>query len=215
LASAAAKRAARPWVVKLGGSLHDSPALRRWLKAIAASPAPVVIVPGGGPFADAVRLAQKRLKFSDTIAHHLALLAMEQYGRAMIGLTDSLTPADTVRSIRDCLKGAKTPVWLPAKMILGRPEIAESWDVTSDSLALWLAARLRARGLILVKSTRLPVMPQSAASLSRRGIIDAAFPCVMASLTVPCWCIEARHLRHALEAFDKGAVPRATCILQA
>jgi aspartokinase-like uncharacterized kinase len=175
----------------------------------------MVIVPGGGPFADAVRLAQKRLKFSDATAHHMALLAMEQYGRAMIGLAASLNPADTVRSIRDCLKDAKTPVWLPAKIVLGRPEIAESWDVTSDSLALWLAARLRARGLILVKSARMPVMPQSAASLSRRGIIDAAFPGLMASLAVPCWCIEARHLRHAVEAFRKAADPRAARIMPA
>ena len=47
-----------PLVVKLGGSLHASPALAHWLTALKRYPRPLTIVPGGGPFADAVRAAQ-------------------------------------------------------------------------------------------------------------------------------------------------------------
>ena len=44
------------WVVKLGGSLHDAPALRQRLAELATLPGPArIVVPGGGPFADAVR----------------------------------------------------------------------------------------------------------------------------------------------------------------
>ena len=207
------RQSSRPWVVKLGGSLQGSPNLRRWLKVIAATAAPVIIVPGGGPFADAVRLAQKRLKFSDAVAHHMALLAMEQYGRAIAGLAPTLRTAETARSIRACLQSGQATVWLPTRMVFGRSEIAESWDVTSDSLALWLARQLRARGLLLVKSARLPKGPQSAAELSRRGIIDAAFPRMLTDHPCPSWCIESRSHRLAERALRTGADPLVTSIL--
>jgi len=100
-------------------------------------------------------------------------------------------------------------------MVFGRSEIAESWDVTSDSLALWLARQLRARGLLLVKSARLPKGPQSAAELSRRGIIDAAFPRMLTDHPCPSWCIESRNHRLAAQALRTGADPLATNILPA
>lgn len=209
------RQSTRPWVVKLGGSLQGSPSLRRWLKVIAAAAAPVVIVPGGGPFADAVRLAQKRLKFSDAVAHHMALLAMEQFGRALAGMAPSMRTGETLPSIRACLQQGQAVIWLPARMVLGRSDIAESWDVTSDSLALWLTWRLGARCLLLVKSARLPKGARSADELSRRGIIDAAYPHMLAAHPCASWCIESRSHRLAARAFLTGADPPATNILPA
>jgi aspartokinase-like uncharacterized kinase len=215
LSDSLSRQSTRPWVVKLGGSLEGSPSLRRWLKVIAATAAPVVIVPGGGPFADAVRLAQKRLKFSDAVAHHMALLAMEQFGRALAGMAPSMRTGETLPSIRTSLQQGQAMIWLPARMVLGRSDIAESWDVTSDSLALWLAWRLGARGLLLVKSARLPTGARSADELSRRGIIDAAFPHMLAEHPCASWCIESRSHRLAARAFLTGADPPATNILPA
>ena len=40
-------------VVKLGGSLSGAPELKAWLAALAGAAGRVVLVPGGGPFADA------------------------------------------------------------------------------------------------------------------------------------------------------------------
>jgi dihydroneopterin aldolase len=50
-------------VVKLGGSNAAAPELALWLNAIADAVCPVVIVPGGGPFADHIREAQRRWSF--------------------------------------------------------------------------------------------------------------------------------------------------------
>lgn len=175
----------------------------------------MIIVPGGGPFADAVRLAQKRLKFSDAVAHHMALLAMEQYGCAIAGIAPSMRTVETLPSIRACLQRGQAAVWLPTRMALGRPDIAESWEVTSDSLALWLAQRLKARGLLLVKSARLPQGARSAVELSQRGIIDAAFPGMLAAHPCPSWCIESRSHRLAAQALRTGADPLAANILPA
>ena len=55
------RRAIGLTVLKLGGSYAFSPHLKDWLDAIAACAGCAVVVPGGGPFADAVRMAQRFL----------------------------------------------------------------------------------------------------------------------------------------------------------
>ncbi|HEY6281757.1 MAG TPA: aspartate kinase [Burkholderiales bacterium] len=164
------------WVVKLGGSLADYPDdLRRWLKALAeAGKGRMVIVPGGGIFAAAVREAQKILDFDDAAAHAMGLRAMEQYGLMLCGMQKDLIPTRTEVEIRKTLQENQVPVWLPVQT-LASEDLPPSWDVTSDSLAAWLARRLGAERLVLVKSCPLPEGVMDMAELSRRGIVDAAF----------------------------------------
>lgn len=138
-------------VLKLGGSLSGQAALSGWLQALARAGGRVVVVPGGGPFADAVRNAQAQQPFPDATAHHMALLAMEQFGLALCGLESTLRPAASVQAIHDALASGLTPVWLPTAMCLHAPGIPEDWSVTSDSLAVWLATVLDADALGLIK----------------------------------------------------------------
>lgn len=172
------------WVVKLGGSLAASDGLRSWLRALSGR-SDLVVVPGGGPFADQVRAAQARWRFDDSAAHHLALLAMEQFGRMLCALQAGLVPAARPLEIRDLMRNGETPVWMPTQMVLGAPLIAHSWDVTSDSLAAWLCNRLGAEGLLLVKSAPLAGVPTDPWVLSERGIVDRAFPGYAQVLRVP------------------------------
>src|SRR5882757_2791061 len=92
-----------PTVVKLGGSHAFSRHLAGWVEAIAACAGDVVVVPGGGPFADAVRDAQPKIGFGDEAAHHMALLAMEQYGCALASLKNALVLADSLDAIQRAL----------------------------------------------------------------------------------------------------------------
>lgn len=129
------------WVVKLGGSLFHSEHLRDWLKVLADS-GPLVVVPGGGPFADQVRQAQQQLQFDDSAAHHMVLLAMEQFGHLLCGLQLGLTATTKQTEIDEVLAQGDTPLWMPTKMVMADPGIQHSWDVTSDFLAAWLANSL-------------------------------------------------------------------------
>src|SRR3954447_1974142 len=104
-----------PTVVKLGGSHAFSEHLARWIGAIADCAGHVIVVPGGGPFADAVRDAQPRMGFDDAPAHHMALLAMEQYGCALASLNGMFVRADSLAAILDALETAKVPVWMPSR----------------------------------------------------------------------------------------------------
>ncbi|MDX1607181.1 MAG: hypothetical protein R3202_13400 [Candidatus Competibacterales bacterium] len=163
-----------PWVVKLGGSLADSDRLPAWLAAIAAGAGRIVLVPGGGPFADAVRASQARWGFDGHTAHRMALLAMHQYGLLLAGLRPELVPVDSESGIRAALAAARVPVWLPEPMALAAPGLEASWDLSSDSLAAWLAGRLNAERLVLVKSVEAPEPTPDA--LAAAGVVDPLFP---------------------------------------
>lgn len=153
-------------VVKLGGSHALSPLLREWIDALGCARGRVVVVPGGGPFADAVRAAQPAMGFDDDAAHDMALMGMAQYGRALTSIGEGFVYVDTLDAVRAAVTDRLIPVWSPWPMLRGHPDIPRSWDVTSDSLAVWLATALDARRVVLIKH-RAPV---------GEGLVDAAFP---------------------------------------
>jgi 5-(aminomethyl)-3-furanmethanol phosphate kinase len=172
------------WVVKLGGSLASAPQLKAWLTALSVRD-DVVLVPGGGPFADQVRTAHRQWGFDDASAHHMALLGMEQYGWMLCALESGLRPAANPPEIRDALAQGKTPVWMPVPMVVDEPEVGHNWDVTSDSLAAWLCHRLEADGLLLVKSAPPASLEGGIEALAGWGILDAAFPRYAERLKAP------------------------------
>ncbi len=176
-------------IVKLGGSLADSKHLAGWLAALATCGGRAILVPGGGPFADAIRTAQAQMGFSDGVAHHLALLAMEQYGQALASLMPGLRMAASAAAMRRVLRGGGVPIWSPTAMVLRRPEIPASWDVTSDSLAAWLAGHMGARRLVVVKHGEMTISPVQASDLAARGVVDRAFPSFLAASGVPTFIV--------------------------
>lgn len=164
-------------ILKLGGSLMRSPILPRWLALAAESgKGRVVIVPGGGLFADASRAAQAHWRLDDVSAHNMAVLGMAQLGEMMHGLCPALATASDQAAIRAQLAEGRSVIWQPLELMRSAPDELTTWDVTSDSLALWLARRLGAQETIIVKSCPIPQPSVDWGTLSRRGIVDRAFP---------------------------------------
>ena len=174
------------WIVKLGGSLAYSENLQGWLRAFAAADS-LVVVPGGGPFADQVRRIQDHHGFGHSAAHYMALLAMEQFGAMLCSLQSGLMPATAVSEMRAALKRGDTPVWMPAPMAMAAPEISHSWDVTSDSLSAWLCGRLGADALLLVKSLPCLEKTMQLDVLIERGIVDSRFDRYLQEVDCPAW----------------------------
>jgi hypothetical protein len=169
----------KPVVVKLGGSLAETGRLKSILSLVSKAGRPVVVVPGGGPYADAVRDSQRELGFSDEAAHDMAILAMDQMGLAMISLDERLVAAETLTAIRKAGKEGRIAVWLPAKLCSGDRAIPRDWSITSDGLAARLAERLGGSHVVLVKSCT--VAPSAtAAALGRAGVVDTAFAGIVA-----------------------------------
>jgi 5-(aminomethyl)-3-furanmethanol phosphate kinase len=159
----------RPVVVKLGGSYAFSALLRAWLRALEGARG-VVLVPGGGPFADVVREAQPRMGFNDVAAHRMALLAMAQFAEAIATLGRGFVVVEQRTTIEGALEAGNVPVFCPWPMLRDAAEVPCSWDVTSDSLAVWLATVIDARAVVLIKHVN------AAAGGEARGLLDAAFP---------------------------------------
>lgn len=168
------------WVIKLGGSLLGSAALPHWLSLLAKhGNGKVVIVPGGSVFADAVRQAQSLSGVSDGLAHELALLAMDQFGLLLAGMQPDLVTATSELEIAERGWQHRAMVWLPSQMVLADATVEQSWRVTSDSLSAWLANKLAADQLLLIKSVDLSPYQQSQAALAKAllddGVVDACF----------------------------------------
>lgn len=182
-------------VIKLGGSLLKTGYLHDCLARIehAYQESRLVIVPGGGVFADQVRLAQQDWHFDDIIAHEMALLAMQQMALLFKSLQPSFVIADTVSALQKQLVLNKVAIWSPCINELNQSDVPASWDISSDSLAVWLAAQLSAAELILVKSTEIDPM-LNVAQLSERHIVDKAFGARAAAHLFPISIIHARQI---------------------
>jgi len=163
------------WVVKIGGSLSHDPSLRHWLTELrAVGGGRVVIVPGGGDFAERVRQYQGEWQFDDLAAHNMCLLAMTQYGLMMQGILPELVIASSEAKIRRALRDGRVAVWVPTALMRDTPDTMTNWDTTSDSLAAWLSTMLNAERLMVVKSC--PVDPaEPLEAVAQRGVVDRQF----------------------------------------
>lgn len=195
-------------VVKIGGSLHDSPDLARWIVALKLWPHRLTLVSGGGPFADAVRAAQPKLRYSDEAAHAMAVLAMEQYALALASLhgLDLAATQDEIDALH--AKGG-IALWRAARMVDAARDIAPGWDVTSDSLAAWLARQSGASALLLIKSVDIGA-DSALESIASAGIVDPAFPDHVGG--TPVYVAGPRALANAGPLLASGALPGAPVV---
>jgi 5-(aminomethyl)-3-furanmethanol phosphate kinase len=193
-------------IVKLGGSHATGPHLKDWLTAIAAEAGSIAIVPGGGPFADAVRAAQALIGYDDRAAHTMALMAMAQFGCALQSLNPALRVAASRSAILRALKDCEVPVWSPEPMARAAA-LPETWDLTSDSLAAWLAGALGAGRLLLVKHGRFEGAAIDAHDLVARGIVDPLFPDYLKQSGARAWLASPTDSARLAEGLRGGIFP--------
>ena len=141
-------------VVKVGGALlADRDAFEHTLSALERVRAVhrLLIVPGGGPFADAVRTVDQRYGLTCDDAHWMAILGMEQFALA---LASKLHCAALVHDRDEIVRAhaqEMLPVLAPYRWLREADPLPHSWDVTSDSIAAWVASELGAARLVLIK----------------------------------------------------------------
>lgn len=141
-------------VVKIGGGIARVPgALERVGAAVARAAArcPLVVLPGGGPFADQVRAFDREHHLSPDAAHWMAILAMDQYAWVVAERIPAARLVDDLAGIQQAIAAARVPVLAPARWLRAADELPHTWDVTSDSLAAYIATLTGAERLVLVK----------------------------------------------------------------
>jgi aspartokinase-like uncharacterized kinase len=197
-------------VVKVGGSLYDHPRLGPGLRAYLArlDAAKVLVVAGGGGFADVVRDLDRCHRLGEERSHHLALLSTWVASftlKALLGLPD------------DCFTGRldwwdrqrhRVGLLLADRFLNGHEgqiaPVPHTWAVTTDSVAGYAAGVANAR-LVLLKSVDIPPGTPWDEAAARRWV-DAHFPAVVREHSLR---VEAVNFRRWLDDFAPPSVGHA------
>jgi 5-(aminomethyl)-3-furanmethanol phosphate kinase len=173
--------------VKVGGSLFDhpklGPGLREYLEALGAD---MLLVPGGGPVADAVRALDRTHALGEEAAHWLALRSLGVTAHLLQTLTLAFGSRLTVL---DCFKFAQEDEKRQDKL-------PHTWSVTTDSIAARAAVVFRAQRLVLLKSVDIPPRTSWEAAAAN-GWVDAHFPRIAQALNCP---VDVVNFRRKLDA---------------
>jgi aspartokinase-like uncharacterized kinase len=143
-----------PVVIKIGGGLLGVPgALEAVCTAVGAMGRreSIVVVPGGGPFAETVRELDRGTGLSADAAHWMAILAMDQYAHVLAERIDGAVLLEESGAIAGALAAGRVVVLAPSRWLRAADPLPHSWDATSDSAAAFVAGALDASRLVLVK----------------------------------------------------------------
>jgi 5-(aminomethyl)-3-furanmethanol phosphate kinase len=169
-------------VIKIGGGLASVPgALDRVCREVARAAIRhmILVVPGGGPFADAVREFDHLWNLSPSTAHWMAVLGMDQYGHALASRIPGAVLVEEPGDLFHTLGEGSAVVLAPSRWMRAANVLPHSWQVTSDSIAAFVAGALDAARLILIK-------PGSVLSQPVDPYFDTALPYGMPCSVVGC-----------------------------
>ena len=207
-------------VVKVGGGLAREAgdgALRTLCRAIGDAGArhPLLVVPGGAGFADAVREHDRRFELQAATSHRMAIVAMDQFGWLLSDLIPGGVPCtDVAAGVR-----GRVPILLPAALLASDP-LPASWEVTSDSIAAWVAGAANAGRLVLVKPVEglYRDWPPKARPIARLSVdelaelraagqaagVDEHLPEALRAARVDAWVIDGREPARLVTLLDRG-----------
>ncbi|MEZ6063308.1 MAG: hypothetical protein R3C19_23420 [Planctomycetaceae bacterium] len=187
-------------VLKLGGSLFSLPDIVSRVRNLIRDhsiPQPV-IVPGGGESADLVRVWSRRFLLGGEASHWLAVDAMSLNARLLRASDAGVQLVTTRQEVRQAAGNGRLAVFDPAaglrlqetlaveeRDVRLQPVLPRSWDVTSDSIAAWLAVGWNADQLWLLKS--VAANGSDLTDLAARGAVDPYFATSAASLKNVFW----------------------------
>jgi 5-(aminomethyl)-3-furanmethanol phosphate kinase len=183
-------------VLKIGGSLIA--VSKDLITCLLDAQLDVLVVPGGGPFADTVRRYSDRINATTT--HWMAILAMNQYAFYL-----TAPGANMVEDTNALQRGIN--ILLPFKMLYESDPLPHSWNATSDSIAGWVAHYLNANlviatdvdGIIFAKKL---VAHVEAPELKEETCVDALLPRLLEMLNLDCTVVNGQHFQRVLDAIQ-------------
>ena len=213
-------------VIKIGGSLGRWRGLGKLLDVIAScrGNTRALLIPGGGAFADLVRAQYRRLRLTESVAHRMAILAMDQYGLLLGDLASHALPVSSLDEVGPTLGSGRLPILLPSRYLSRHDPFDHSWGVTSDSIAAFVAGLVRADALLLLKDVdgvyardpkidpTAPLLTRVARSrLARYACVDREFARWVKGIG-SCWIINGARPARVREWLERGKT-LGTCVV--
>ncbi|MBE0517474.1 MAG: amino acid kinase [Methanophagales archaeon] len=198
-------------IIKLGGSLlAKGREIVRFLSDYAEKKAVfVIIIPGGGPFVEVIRELAERQAISDDAAHWMAVLAMHQYGFFLADGESAIPLVERTEEVRDA---GHLCIVLPYKILKADDSLPHTWDVTSDTIAAFIAHKSGEQTFIKVTdvdgildeegSVIKQIHAKELIEKEDKGCIDAELPRFLMLNKMSCVIVNGNFLERIIDVIE-------------
>lgn len=212
------------FVIKVGGSLSRRRLiLEKLFKELAAISQnhKFLVVPGGGPFADMVRSIYHKFDISEDTAHWMAVLAMDQMGFFFSNFHPNIKVVNKIEEARKISSGL-IPVLIPSRILFENDPLPHSWDVTSDSIAAYIAHATNTKKIFILTDVDgiftfdpkshpdAEFIPRiSAEELADKNVctsVDKTFPSLVSKYKLECLVLNGKHPHRITQALNNRKV---------
>ena len=199
-------------VVKIGGSLFPDYAieLAKQLKNTNS-----VIVVGGGEFANLIRKYDSTQGFSAEATHYTAIDCMDIIAKLVNDKVDSAKLAFSIDEINEISDDGFTPIFVVSDFLKKDDPFECSWDVTSDSIAAYVAHVLNANLFIVTDvngiytqepkepgSTFISKIDASKLLTFQESSIDVMLPSLLLKFGTNCDVVNGKFPERVLSLID-------------
>ncbi len=199
-------------VVKIGGSLFPERAveLAKQLKNTDS-----VIILGGGEFANLIRRYDSEMNFSDETNHWTAIGCMDIIAQLVNDKVESAKLAFSIDEVKNISDDGFTPIFVVSGFLRSEDPFECSWDVTSDSIAAYVAHLLNANLLIVTNvngiytqepkepgSTFISKIDAKTLLTFQESSIDVMLPSLLLRYGTDCYVVNGKYPERVLSLID-------------
>ena len=199
-------------VVKIGGSLFPDYAIELAKKLKNTDS---LIILGGGEFANLIRKYDSTQSFSAEVTHYTAIDCMDIISKLVDDKVDSAKLAFSIDEIDKISDEGFTPIFVVSDFLKREDPFECSWDVTSDSIAAYVAHLLNANLFIVTNvngiytqepeepgSTFISKIDASKLLTFQESSIDVMLPSLLLRFGTNCYVVNGKFPERVLSLID-------------
>ena len=199
-------------VVKIGGSLFPNYAIDL---ADKLKNTDSCIILGGGEFANLIRKYNDEQNFSDETNHWTAIDCMDIIAKLVNDKVESCRLAFSLEDVQAISEEGFTPIFVVSKFLRDEDPFECSWDVTSDSIAAYVANCLNANLFIVTNvngiytqepkepgSTFISKIDAKTLLTFQESSIDVMLPSLLLKFGTNCYVVNGKYPERVLSLID-------------
>ena len=199
-------------VVKIGGSLFPEHAINLAEKLKDTNS---LIILGGGEFANLIRKYDGEIGFSEKANHWTAIDCMDIIAKLVNDKVESTKLAFSIEEAEKISGEGFTPIFVVSDFLKKEDPFECSWDVTSDSIAAYVAHILNANLFIVTNvngiytqepkepgSTFISKIDASNLLTFQESSIDVMLPSLLLEFGTNCYVVNGKYPERVLSLLD-------------
>ena len=199
-------------VVKIGGSLFPDYAIEL---AEQLNNTNSLIILGGGEFANLIRKYDSTQNFSSEVTHFTAIDCMDIIAKLVNDKVDSTKLAFSIDEINEISDDGFTPIFVVSDFLKKEDPFECSWDVTSDSIAAYVAHIFNANLFIVTNvngiytqepkepgSTFISKIDATKLLTFQESSIDVMLPSLLLKFGTNCYVVNGKFPDRVLSLID-------------